>query len=56
MAKIGNILFSRTLNQFLECEDLDSKKGASLVEKIRGSINDNLDKVLTTISAEKYLS
>jgi serine/threonine-protein kinase len=49
MAKIGNILFSRTLNQFLECEDLDSKKGASLVEKIRGSINDNLDKVLTTI-------
>ncbi len=50
MAKIGNILFSRTLNQFLECEDLDSKKGASLVEKIRGSINDNLDKVLTTIT------
>ena len=50
MAKIGNIFFSRTLNQFLECKDLDSKKGLSLVEKIQASVGDNLDKVLETIS------
>jgi len=50
MAKLGNILFSRTLNQFLECDDLDSKKGMSLVGKIRESINDNLEKVLKTIT------
>jgi hypothetical protein len=34
MAKLGNILFSRTLNQFLECKDLGGKKGSSLAEKI----------------------
>lgn len=50
MAKIGNILFSRTLNQFLECADLDSKKGLSLVAKLRESANDNLEKVLATIT------
>jgi len=50
MAKIGNIFFNRTLNQFLECKDLGSKKGLSLVGKIRTSAGDNLDKVLETIS------
>lgn len=50
MAKIGNIFFNRTLNQFLECKDLGSKKGLSLVEKIQASVGDNLDKVLETIS------
>ena len=50
MAKLGNILFSRTLNQFLECDDLASKKGLSLVEKLKESARDNLDKVLTTIT------
>ncbi len=50
MAKIGNIFFNRTLNQFLECKDLGSKKGLSLVGKIRASAGDNLDKVLETIT------
>ena len=50
MAKIGNIFFNRTLNQFLECKDLDSKKGLSLIEKIGASVGDNLDKVLETIT------
>jgi serine/threonine-protein kinase len=50
MAKFGNILFSRTLNQFLECTDLESKKGLSLVAKLKESAGDNLDKVLTTIT------
>ena len=48
MAKLGNILFSRTLNQFLECKDLGGKKGLSLAEKITDAISDNLEKVLMT--------
>lgn len=50
MAKLGNILFSRTLNQFLECSDLESQKGLSLVAKLKESASGNLDKVLTTIT------
>jgi serine/threonine-protein kinase len=50
MAKLGNILFSRTLNQFLDCKDLGSKKGLSLIDKLRESVSDNLDKVLVTIT------
>ena len=50
MAKLGNILFGRTLNQFLECDDLESKKGLSLVAKLKESASGNLDKVLTTIT------
>ena len=50
MAKLGNILFNRTLNQFLECKDLDGKKGLSLIGKIRNAVSDNLDKVLMTIT------
>jgi tRNA A-37 threonylcarbamoyl transferase component Bud32 len=50
MAILGNILFSRTLNQFVECTDLGSKKGLSLVEKLKESVSDNLDKVLLAIT------
>ena len=50
MAKIGNIFFNRTLNHFLECDDLESKKALSLMEKIRASAGDNLEKVLETIT------
>ncbi len=50
MAKLGNILFNRTLNQFVECKELDSKKGLSLAKKLRESVGDNLDKVLQTIT------
>ena len=50
MAKLGNIFFNRTLNQFLECEDPGSKKGLSLVEKLRESADSNLDKVLEVIA------
>ena len=50
MAKLGNILFSRTLNQFLECQDPGSPKGVGLTEKLRESVNGNLDKILETIT------
>jgi tRNA A-37 threonylcarbamoyl transferase component Bud32 len=50
MAKLGNIFFNRTLNQFLECEHPGGKKGLSLVEKLRESTDSNLDKVLETIA------
>jgi len=50
MAKLGNIFFNRTLNQFLECADPGGKKGLSLVEKLREAADANLDKVLETIA------
>ena len=50
MAKLGNIFFNRTLTQFLECADPGSKKGLSLVEKLRESTDSNLDRVLETIA------
>ena len=50
MAKLGNILFSRTLNKFLDCKDLGGKKGLSLIEKIEELANDNFDKILATIT------
>jgi tRNA A-37 threonylcarbamoyl transferase component Bud32 len=50
MAKLGNILFNRTLNQFLECENPGGKKALSLVEKLREAADTNLDKVLETIA------
>ena len=50
MAKLGNIFFNRTLNQFLECEDPGGKKALSLVEKLREAADTNLDKVLETIA------
>ncbi len=50
MAKLGNIFFSRTLSQFLECQDPGSPKGVGLAEKISQSVNENLDKILETIT------
>lgn len=50
MAKLGNIFFNRTLNQFLECEDPAGKRGKSLVDKLRDAADANLDKVLETIA------
>ncbi len=50
MAKLGGILFGRALNQFLECEDIEGKRGRALVAKIRGSAKDNLDGILAAIS------
>ena len=50
MAKLGNMFFNRTLNQFLECEDPSGKKGLSLVEKLKEATDTNLDKVLETIA------
>ena len=50
MAKLENIFFNRTLNQFLECKDPGGKKGLSLVEKLRESTDSNLNKVLATIA------
>jgi serine/threonine-protein kinase len=50
MAKLDKILFKRTLNQFLESKDLDSKRGLELTEKIRASAEDNLDKILETVN------
>ncbi len=49
MAKLSSILFNRTINQFLECEDLESKKGRELTDKIRYSSQHFLDKMLQTI-------
>ena len=50
MAKLGKILFNRTLNQFLECENPSGKKALSLVEKLKEAADTNLDKVLETIA------
>ena len=50
MAKLGSILFNRTLNQFLECENPGGKKALSLVEKLKEAADTNLDKVLETIA------
>ena len=53
MAKLSSILFNRTLSQFLDCDNLDSKKGKELTEKIRYSSQHFLDKLLETISEAK---
>ncbi|MEM7562390.1 MAG: serine/threonine-protein kinase [Pseudomonadota bacterium] len=50
MAKLGNIFFNRTLNQFLECQDLSSSKATTLTKRIGESVNENLDKILETIT------
>jgi serine/threonine-protein kinase len=46
MAVLGSILFNRTLKQFLDCQDLASKKGKGLTDKIRKSSKNSLDKIL----------
>ena len=50
MSKLNSILFNRTVNQFLDCEDLDSKKGLALVDKIRGSAEGQIEKLLVFIT------
>ena len=50
MARLSAILFNRTINQFLDCDNLDSGKGKALTEKIRKSAKDYLDKILETIT------
>ena len=49
MAVLGSILFKRTLKQFLDCEDLDSPRGAALIEKLRQSSKDSLDHLIQVI-------
>jgi serine/threonine-protein kinase len=49
MAMLGSILFNRTLKQFLECEDLESDKGAALIDKLRQSAKDSIDRLLEVI-------
>ncbi len=50
MASLNAILFNRTINQFLDCDNLDGGKGKALTEKIRKSAKDYLDKILETIT------
>ncbi|MBT8434823.1 MAG: hypothetical protein KJN95_09180, partial [Gammaproteobacteria bacterium] len=49
MAVLGSILFKRTLKQFLDCDDLESAKGAALVEKLRHSSRDSLEHLIHVI-------
>ena len=49
MAVLGSILFKRTLKQFLNCDDLESAKGAALVEKLRQSSGDSLEQLIHII-------
>ncbi len=50
MTKLDNLLFTRTLNQFLECKDIDSRKGRSLMKKIGEVASENLEKILVAIT------
>jgi len=49
MAVLGSILFNRTLKRFIDCNDLASKKGRGLSEKIRKSSKGSLDKIMETL-------
>ncbi len=53
MAVFANLLFGRTLKQFLACRDLDSSSGQALIEKIRVSAKDSLEKILEIIPQTK---
>ena len=50
MANLGNLMFARTLNQFLECEDPGSRKALGLIQKIRESAGQNVEKLMTTLT------
>lgn len=50
MAKLNSILFNRSVSQFLDCDNLESKKGRALTEKIRLSASDYQEKILATIT------
>ena len=49
MAIVGSILFKRTLKQFLDCDDLESKKGIAIVDKLRDMSKDSLDRLIQVI-------
>ena len=46
---LGSILFNRTLKQFLECTDLESDKGVALIDKLRQTAKDSIDRLLQVI-------
>ena len=50
MAKLGNLFFTRTLNQFLECDNTGSRKALDLIQKIRESAGENVEKLMTTMT------
>jgi len=49
MAVLGSILFNRNLKQFLDCQDLTTRKGKGLTRKISQSASDSLEKLLEII-------
>jgi len=49
MAVLGSILFNRNLKQFLDCQDLSTRKGKGLTKKISQSASDSLEKLLEII-------
>ena len=49
MAVLGSILFNRNLRQFLDCQDLSTRKGKGLTKKISQSASDSLEKLLEII-------
>ncbi len=42
-------MFNRTLKQFLDCKDLQSKKGVALIEKLGQAAQDSVDRLLQVI-------
>ncbi len=49
MAVLGSIRFNRTLKKFLDCDDLESDKGIALVDKLRESAKDSLERLIQAI-------
>lgn len=49
MAVFGSLLFNRNLKQFLACKDLNSSEGKALIQKLRDSASDSLEKLLETL-------
>ena len=51
MAVLGSIRYKRTLNQFLDCNDLESAKAVALIEKLQRTSRDSLDHLIQMIPA-----
>ncbi len=49
MAVFANLLFGRTLKQFLACKDLESSSGQALTKKIQSSAKNSLERILEII-------
>ena len=49
MAVLGALFFNRTLKQFLDCDDLESKKAQDLIAKIRDSAGESVERLLEVI-------